>query len=165
MTFCVQFTPRGSTANYFTVGQPNLPDAYLEFPDLPFDQTEALDPNDPDARPSTYDKPALFDPEAIGGAAQGTTNPEVRLRTVSQLAVVDMRRLTEETSISEAWRVRSAKSMEEPLQAWPPLLDDLGNAITDSASLDRMVEELSRWIDLNAEIISFNRYTGNVLRN
>ncbi len=162
MTFCIQFTPSGSTSNFFTVGQPNLPDAYLEYPDLPFDQAQALDPTDPDAQPTPYDQPTLFDPEAIAGAAQGTTNPEVRLRTASQLAIVDLRRLSEETGVAEPWAMRSETSLSE-VAAWPPLLDELGDQIT-GAMQDELVEEMSAWIDLNAEIITFNRYTGNVLR-
>jgi len=152
-TFFIWFHPDGTVVSRNKSGGYSTPNAFLEWPDDPVD----LDDQDQDP----YDNPLQFDPDATESAVPGVPNPdrpgrnpEVVLRAAQQLAVVDLGRLAEETAIQRPWMVRSSNS-----RAPQPQYLISGNYIDDERC-----RRISRWIDGNAEIISFNRYTGNVMR-
>lgn len=124
-------------------------DAYLEFPDLPYDPT--LLPTDP---VYVFDDPQLFDPEVYyDGANQWPVfSPELQMRPVEQLAIVDTSRLIEGTGVRQPWWLRAEDA------DWTVPEDK------ESFENNELVDRVSRWIDANAEIISFNRNTGQIVR-
>lgn len=174
-SFCVQFNPDGSTVTAFARGTFSQPaNAYIEFPLEPVD----AEPEDMSGMrlPSVpYDAPNIFDPENNGEKYEETSgitiqelsrNPEVILRTASQLAIVDLKQLQRGTGIGDPWNLHPSTS----LAPWPmynpdgrPLTGDELSA--DDTELDALVSRVSRWIDLNAEIIGFDRYTGSAIRS
>lgn len=158
-SFCVVFNPLGSVETGTTLGAQNLYNAYIEFPDVPYRTT--------DPAKATYDDPQRFDPEVSSdnlthqaiGVDAGMRNPEVALRTASMLAVVDLRRMTEGTGVAKPWLLHAGSSKAP----WPVYHDEGGDTLT-AAALDDLVQSVSAWIDENAEIIGFDRYSGSVLR-
>ncbi len=150
-SFFVQFSRDGSVVQTASQGGISSVNAYIEWPDLPRDLSNPEEP--------PFDKPNVFDPQA---AATGvplesrTPNPEVVLRAAAQLAVVDLRRMAESTGLERPWLVRS------PTSAIPrEAVIERDRALYYSNDAVRLVNE---FIDNNAEIISFNRFTGNVIR-
>ncbi len=140
-SFMVRFDGSGQIVALSSGGVAS-PNAYLEFPDRPL--REGFD--DP------ADDPYLFDPE-IGLSPPASTidpNPEVMLRAAQQLAIVDVNRLARDTGIRTPWLVRSGGS----------LAPAAGNVVRN----DEEAGKISGWIDANADVIGFNRYTGNVIR-
>ncbi|MCB9847684.1 MAG: prepilin-type N-terminal cleavage/methylation domain-containing protein [Phycisphaeraceae bacterium] len=174
-SFCVQFNPDGSTVTSSARGSYAQPaNAYIELPLDPVDRN----PADPIANPDStlpYDEPNIFDPENDGTAFElrlGVTigersrNPEVILRTVSQLAVVDLAELQKGTGQQRVWTLHPHTS----LAPWPMYDPDgrpgNGDEIAPGdLSLDPLCHEVSRWIDRNAEIMGFDRYTGTAIRS
>lgn len=154
-TFMIVYSPEGTISTSKHSGGEPFYDAYLEFPDEPVD---AATPVNPDGTANTYDDPLRFDPENFGRPAlpesRRNPNPEVMLRSADQLAVVSMSALTDGVGIVRPWLVRPQNSKAPK----PQYLLDQG--YFDEAK----ARAVSRWIDLNAEVISFNRYTGNVVR-
>ncbi len=152
MSFAVAFRPDGSVSSTFGAGlgpQPPL-DAYIEFPDLPLD-----DLRDP---PVVYDDALEFDPGTLHPTDQTETrpNPEVRLRTASQLAVVDLQSLRAGAGVNKPWLVRSETSRAPiPSNSSDPKLIYMN---------DELAQNMSQWIDENAQIIGFNRYTGKTVK-
>jgi len=164
-SFFIQFAADGSVASSFTQGDNNNPqNAYIEYPDLPIDP-DFIAKNDEE--PVAFDDPAVFDPEfrpsSLASAARAP-NPEVVLRTVSELAIVNLQRMGKETGVAAPWLIHPASS----LAPWPnrELLLSTGDRTSDPKDklLDDEVLNISRWIDLNADIVSFNRYTGQAMR-
>ncbi|MDX2114358.1 MAG: prepilin-type N-terminal cleavage/methylation domain-containing protein [Planctomycetota bacterium] len=152
-TFFVQFDERGTAVAVARDGR-DVSNAYLEFLNEPRDRS------DPDSLP--YDSPYTFDPWGNGPGVQQSAvaqdrrerNPEVMLRSADQFAVVDLGRMVDAVGSARAWLVRP-ESSRAPQPLW---LADAG--LFD----DELAREVSRWIDLNAEIITFNRFSGNVIR-
>lgn len=154
-SFMVQFSPAGSAVLTASGGFANTPNAYLEFSDSPISRDEI---NDPDAEP--YDLDTVFDPDNTFQASNSDNivpNPEVVLRAVSQLAIVDLSRLTSETGIARPWLARPQRSAA-PQPRW---IQDLGLFRADVTNAPHRIT--STWIDENAEIIGFARYTGQPL--
>lgn len=150
-TFIVQFSPDGSIQDTFTRGANRMRDAFIDYPELPR-RTDTADPMEREP----FDDPTLFDPEVEEpNDFPATPNPEFRVRTVSQLAVVNLGQLASQTGIDRPWFVRTQSS--GGLQ-WPTT-DPKSEFVSDD-----LAEQLSRWIDQNSQILSFNRYTGNVTR-
>ncbi len=164
-SFFVMFAEDGSFATSFAQGDNNdPPNAYIEFPDLPVDPDFTPTARRPD--PVAFDDDAVFDPEFRGNIRNDARapNPEVVLRTVSQLAVVNLKRLVEETGAPSPWLLHPSTSRAP----WPDRRLELSTGDValshDDAKLDIDVVKVSQWIDLNAEIIAFNRYTGQAMR-
>lgn len=151
-TFFILFDDRGRQVEATYTGGEESVNAYLELPTEPYPATST------DFNPEPYDNLNRFDPENFGEPAvdgpDRRPNREVMLRAASQLAVVDLQRLAEQTAIARPWLVRSENS-KVPM---PDYLREAGYSDNDK------VQAVSRWIALNAEIIGFNPYTGNVLR-
>lgn len=150
-TFFIQFSRDGSIVDAASQGGITSTNAYLEFPDEP----RNLD--DPTVKP--FDKPNVFDPDARPTtSARQSDNPEVVLRPVSRIAVVDMNRMAEVVGIAKPWLVRSATSGQprEAVAAQGQTRQLYYN--------DKNTNIISKFIDNNAEVISFNRYTGNAIR-
>jgi len=161
-SFCILFSPDGSIETTPSVGSAATHTSlYIEYPDLPYFL------NDPEAVP--FDDPLAFDPEVrtVFGSATPvdtgdvwTPNPEVILRPASQLAVVDLNRMISGTGVDRPWLLRPSTSnarRNDPNR----FLDGAEFGFTDA---DEAVQRLSRWIDQNAEILGFNRYTGAVIK-
>lgn len=139
-TFIVRFDANGAIINTSDSGGVRTANAYLEFTDAP------IQLGDPDRE--TQDEALVFDPET--GLGDGNSpNPELVLRSAQQLAIVDLNRLREATGIAAPWLVRSESA-----------LAPRGNGDPDNDK----VRQISRWVDNNAEIFAFNRYTGEKLR-
>jgi len=111
------------------------------------------------------DSDFTFDPERIRPNIQEPSpNPEVWLRSVNQLAIVSFQRLSGGTQIDRPWELHPSTSQAP----WP---DVRGSAQYQSAPLDPANDEIddlviavTRWIDQNAEIIGFDRYSGAAQR-
>ncbi len=150
-TFFVQFTPEGTVSTTTNTGGSNFINAYIEFGDAPLDEDDAL------AGP--WDEPAVFDPDLdppdLGGDNQ--RNPECVMRAVATLAVVDIEDLATAPAIAEPrpwlYRAEDVQNSVAPQPAWMTSYYD-----------DEKVIAVSRWIDRNAQILAFNRYTGQVMR-
>lgn len=154
-SFCIIFSENGSIVDSSSIGaSPNNQDLYLEFTDLPYD----LD--DPDKE--TYDDPIRFDPEVSPAPSpvNPTTNPEVLLRTVSQLAVIDLTRLADGAGVDRPWLLRPDSS--QALKNAPDTRF-LTNAELGATPNDT-IQKMNDWITRNAELLAFNRYTGETTR-
>lgn len=155
-SFLVLFGADGTVQDVDRSGGRDFANFYIEYGDEPYAM------NDPDRAP--YDDPNRFDPENFGrpmvSRAVRRRNPEVMLRTAAQLAVVDLNRLSEGVGLPRAWLVRAADS-KAPQPEW--LTNENINRVANYVD-DERARAVSRWIDRNAEIIGFNRYTGNVIR-
>ncbi len=154
-SFMVQFSPGGSAVLTASGGFANTPNAYLEFSDQPIARDEI---NDPEAEP--YDLDTVFDPDnttQVSSSDNIVPNPEVVLRAVSQLAIVDLSRLASETGVARPWLARPQRSAA-PQPRW---VQDLGLFRADIPTAPHRIT--SNWIDKNAEIIGFARYTGQPL--
>lgn len=79
---------------------------------------------------------------------------ECQLRPVPFLAVVDLYKLAAGTGIAAPWRV-----IGDSGGTLPPEREDSDNdGISDQIEVDN-------WINQNADIVSFNRYTGSIMRD
>jgi type II secretory pathway pseudopilin PulG len=162
-TFMIRFSESGSVVTTSGGGGIATPNAYLEFVDGPLDRREDFDPDSP---PEPADRADRFDPETglgvnlTGSAVNFEPNPEVLLRSADQLAVVDLIGMRRELGIETPWFVRPERAGSLPMPGPNGPTDDGWYAIADDDEASR----ISLWIDFNAELISFNRYTGEVLR-
>jgi hypothetical protein len=158
-SFFVQFSAEGTIVAPRRSGGDDVYNYYLEYPDSPIDRTdlsEALE---------QYDSGTTFDPEFVASGLSGPDeiepNPEVMLRSVEQIAIADLGRLAQGVGVLRPWLARAHRS-RAPRPAW---LTDPGVYIQeDGSTVDRTVRDVSRWVDVNAEIISFNRYSGQAIR-
>jgi len=172
-SFMVLFRADGSVFSPSGEGDALEPvNAYIEHPLQPIDRDGLT------ADETPYDDPIAFDPEldpftatytdpagVVQSVVQGERNPEVLLRPVSQLAVVDLTALRRGTGVRAPWLVHPSTSAAP----WPEYDPDgrpgSGDEVpADDARLDGLVSEVSAWIDENAEIIGFDRYTGAAIR-
>lgn len=159
-TFFVWFGADGSlrTAASMPAG---VRDCYLEFPDLPFDPD--LDSADPEYIIDLDDR---FDPQAYydGGGAGGwpVFNPEVHMRPAEVIAIVDLQQLSEGTGVTRPWNLRVDNNMAPPAPA--DKQDWVYPSNTLLADDELPVRRVYDWIDRNAELIGFNRYTGQAMK-
>jgi hypothetical protein len=169
-SFVVMYDAGGTIISVYDGGATTPdPDFYLELPDDPIDTGASVG-----ARPEPYDSAFTFDPESLGRGVTVTEpgpNPEVWLRTVNQLAIVSFQRLAgardadgELIGIDRPWELHPSTSQAP----WP---DFRGSAQFQSAPLNPTDEDLNdlvnavtRWIDQNAEVIGFDRYSGAAQR-
>jgi prepilin-type N-terminal cleavage/methylation domain-containing protein len=172
-TFFVRFDERGAILPSVELGTgANLLDAYLEFeaPSGLFDI--AVNP---------IKSPTLFDPEEYEfedlTTSKFAVSREAQIRSVDLLAVVDLTKLAEDTGITSPWFVvpereisadgnDSVPNLLSPTDPKQAFVD--GDFVTDTENpSDRptsLIHRISRWIDANAEVISFNRSTGEAMR-
>lgn len=151
MTFAIAFRPDGSVSANFGTGLGSAPDdAYIEWPNEPLDESGGV------TRP--YDHADRFDPGCLHPTDIGLTrpNPEVRLRTASLLAVVDLRALQAGAGVNSPWLARPASSL-------PPRPSNTNDPKVRFIN-DDIIREMSDWIDRNAQVIGFNRYTGATVK-
>ncbi|MBL8745172.1 MAG: hypothetical protein JNK58_02320, partial [Phycisphaerae bacterium] len=147
-SFFVVFSPDGSITTSRRTGSSDYFDAFLELTDAP------INPQMPASQP--YDDEYRFDPENFNGLPQDqrAANPEVVLRSADQLAVVDLSKLSDGVGLPKAWLVRPTQSRApKPAYLMSARYFDDANA-----------RAVSRWIDINGEVLSFNRYSGHVIR-
>ncbi|MBX3353091.1 MAG: prepilin-type N-terminal cleavage/methylation domain-containing protein [Phycisphaeraceae bacterium] len=179
VTFFVRFSSSGAIVTASSNSATDPVNSFLEFPDLP--RNPNAFPGDPGYLP--LDQARVFDPHVIydsGGVVE--LNPEVRLRSVDLVAVVDLARLAEGSRVASPWFVRPAPSRLQPgdepgtLSPIDPKarfldadIDDFqllssGDGSPTRRTFASSTRRISRWIDDNAEVIGFNRHTGAVLR-
>ncbi len=141
-TFFIQFDPSGAVVTCTESGGECLINAYIEYPDDPFDSSTG----------EVYEgeNEFLFDPEK-GLDVERVFPNEVILRSASLLAVVQSSRLAEAVGVRRPWTIWSEDSQAP---------SNNERVVRDSERL----ETAWGWIDRNAEILSFDRYTGNVIR-
>lgn len=142
VTFMVQFDPSGAIVTCTESGGACLIDAYLEYPEDPYNPNSADD--------SAIDDPFLFDPERGLDVDRAFPN-EVILRSASMIAVVQTARLAEGVGVRQPWTIWSEDAV--------PFANNQ-RVVRDN---DRL-EQIWNWIDVNAELLSFDRYTGGVIR-
>ncbi len=155
-SFYIRYSASG-TAVPITAADPD--DAYIEWPDLPFDRDKPED--------GAYDDSRCFDPEFVaGGVSTPGENPEVWLRPVDQLAVVSTARLVEGTGVARPWLVVPELTGVYDWALSNGLPDFLEQTSGGEAQFVNNVRTklVSDWIDANGEVLSFNRYTGNLMR-
>lgn len=169
-TFMVRFDERGAILPSVEFGAgTNLVDAFVDFPAQSDQGALTVNPNE---------SGSLFDPEEYDFLDTVTTryalSREAQVRSVDYLAVVDLKRLAEETGIEAPWLV--VPDAGDDQVSLPDLLSatDRKAAFVDSdfrTSTEAptrfprsLIHRVSRWIDDNADIISFNRSTGEALR-
>ncbi len=164
-SFMIQFSPEGTIVESYSGNGIEFNTAYIEYPNIPRDDMNGtIDPLTGEAIP--YDNALAFDPENrfnLTSNEDVQANPEVVLRSVSQLAIVSFAQLgeiPELRGIEDPWFVRPTQGRSTLEVA--PIRDDLQTAgrYYDFAT----VRAVSQWIDNNAEIISFNRFSGNIVR-
>lgn len=170
MTFAIFFDASGKVVSADNSGAISTPNAFLELPEIPVD----IDTNFADR--IELDKRSVFDPEkglngsrtVDGASVSGNDvepNPEVRLRSAHQLAVVDLRALRRGVGPvirdTPVWFVRGETDNDDFVSISLPGSTDDGGPMTED---DEAVNAISAWIDNNAEILSFNQYTGAVIR-
>lgn len=155
-SFMIRFSETGAVITTSVGGGVATPNAYLEFPEGPIDRRENFDADLP---PQPVDVLDRFDPEA-GLGSNFDPNPELVLRSAHQLAIVDVKRLSRETGIEQPWFVRPQRpnSLPTPGPAGPNDTNWYARANNNDTS------RIGLWVDFNAELIGFNRYTGEVLR-
>ncbi len=155
-SFMIRFSETGSVITTSVGGGIATPNAYLELPGDPIDRTVDFDPDDP---PQPVDALDRFDPEA-GLGDDFDPNPEILLRSAHQLAVVELSRMGRDLGLERPWFYRPERPGSLPMPGPSGPNDEDWYARTD----DDEVSRISLWVDFNAEIISFNRYTGEILR-
>ena len=157
-SFAIAFRPDGSVSANFGDGITQPFDAYIEWPNEPLDESgTGLVPGSSVRASLPYDHIDAFDPGCINPIDPSLTrpNPEVRLRTAALLAVVDLQSLQAGAGVSEPWLVRPDSSL-----APRPSTGDRKSRLIN----DEFVLSMSRWIDQNAQVIGFNRYTGATVK-
>lgn len=158
-SFAIAFRPDGSVSANFGDGITAPFDAYIEWPNEPLDESGAgqVNPTSGIRESLPYDHIDAFDPGCIHPTNPSLTrpNPEVRLRTAALLAVVDLQSLQAGAGVSEPWLVRPAST-----RAPQPSTSDRKSRLIN----DDFVLSMSRWIDENAQVIGFNRYTGATVK-
>lgn len=147
-SFMVMFDETGRVISVSLEGGIANPNAFLEFPNAPLDLSEAPEDRKP------VDGGTLFDPE-VGLDRDVEPNPEVVLRAVQQLAIVDLNRLRSDLGDrifdTPPWLFRGDGSPSQMPQG----------RMTES---DEIVADISAWVDNNAEVIGFNTYTGAIIK-
>jgi len=179
-SFMVLFSPSGSVVSEIEAGATIMKNAWLEFAEGPI----------PRGMPTgkAYDWRDRFDPQNLGPNLGGfsesdadvpasrsevSPNPEIFLRAADQLAVIDLGLLTRDTGIARPWLVRPEESDRKPIPSW--VIAQTGRSKSgaqisyiqpdsDSTTNPPLHRIVSRWIDDNAEILSFSRYTGDIIR-
>lgn len=159
-TFAIFFDPTGAVVSATSQGGDDLQNAYIELGDAPVDRA----PTAPGPR-LPLDQPNTFDPEFVSGSpVDPSPNPEVRLRSAGALAVVDLARMSRDVQLPKAWLARPAT----PAANAPPRRTNLqgffANGVNDAYFNNTMIKRISAWVDRNADVLTFNRFTGNVNR-
>ncbi|MFG0330835.1 MAG: Tfp pilus assembly protein FimT/FimU [Phycisphaerales bacterium] len=145
-TFMVRFSPDGhvvSSAEELRQGlvvnvSGGADDAFLE---LDYPGSETFDP-------SEYRN---WDPRIATVSGDEVDVPEVHLRSVPLLSIVDLRVMGEELGIARPW-----------MAAGPNLVSDRTRVDANQNGDDDQIE-IDNWINENAALVSFNRYTGAMM--
>lgn len=158
-TFFVRFGPGGVATGSTPGAGPK--DAYVEFPGLPAADVPVGEnlPGNGAERDDRFD-PAMF---YAGDASHGpVTNPEVRMRPVDQLAIVDLEALRRGTGIDKPWYARSNGTNT------PATPSDKQRYRSDPAAQPNPASpglvDINRWIDANGQVIGFGRFSGQVVK-
>jgi len=147
-SFIVRFSSKGtvvSSAEELGVGsESEANDGYLELNALHSD-------NDPQWKEKSH----RWSPQVLNiGNGKYEVIPEVHVRSVPFLAVVDLYKLGAEIGVRSPWlTVGKEHALEGDHAVW----DANGNGLPDHVETDK-------WIRENATILTFNRYTGNIMK-
>jgi|GEM_PF-1454857 len=174
-SFMIRFSPDGSiiAADADTTQTDQAGYAYLEFPNNPV----AAEPSVDEMIGRPFDAAGRFDPEAAPRDQTRLTpppinyesageNPEVVLRAASRLAVVDLQDLQRGTGVARPWILRPALTDPMNQAPWPDVYDpgDLPPIDSSDLALNELVRDVSDWIDDNAVILDFSRFSGRIMR-
>ena len=178
-SFMIRFSPQGEViaTDADTTQADQAGYAYLEFPEGPIATGDAA-PDGREREPGPLRQPAAVrpgdgdaGPDGAGRSADfmaddAAPNPEVVLRAASRLAVVDLQDLEEATTIARPWLLHTALTDPDYMAPWPDVFvaSDGEVLMSNSDELDRLVVEMSRWIDENAVVIDFSRFSGRVVK-
>lgn len=136
-TFIIRFSPSGSiVTNAEELGSlARGGDAFYELNDRD-------DPNF-----------TVWSPEVIqaGSLRDARTITEYQLRSVPMVVVVDLQQMSDDLGVREPWRVMGEGYGDDRRDA------------NDDGRADQ--EEINDWIKVNTTPISFNRYTGEMMRD
>lgn len=147
-TFIIRFSPEGtvvSSAEELARGaNSEANDGYLELNHLHTD-------NDP----NWQDKSHTWTPTILRvSSSKFEVIPELQVRSVPFLAVVDLYKLGAEIGVRAPWL---AVGEEHELEGEHAVWDADGDDFADHLEIDQ-------WINDNARILTFNRYTGNIMK-
>jgi len=141
-TFIVRFSPDGSVVSNAE-----------ELGSLAKEGDGFLDIDAPDSR-----EYRVWNPEIklgnFNNVREKTIHAEYQLRSVPMLVVVDLFEMGNDLGLREPWMV---------VGDGMPTSGKYMNANGDQTPLDQI--EINDWIDLNASPISFNRFTGELMRD
>jgi len=178
-TFMIRFSTTGSilTSDSDLDEQAQTDYAYLEYDAVPVASGDSI----PDEMVGVaYDSPTRFDPETLPrdrsnlfddppptfAFTSADANPEVVLRAASRLAVVDLQDLAAGAAVTRPWALHPALTDPDFQAPWPDeYLHSDGRRIANTdEDLNELVRDMSDWIDENAVIIDFSRFSGRALR-
>lgn len=147
-TFIIRFSPEGtvvSSAEELARGATSeANDGYLELNHLHTD-------NDP----NWQDKSRTWTPTILRvSSSKFEVIPELQVRSVPFLAVVDLYKLGAEIGVRAPWL---AVGEEHELEGDHAVWDADGNGLADHLEIDQ-------WVNDNATILTFNRYTGTIMK-
>lgn len=175
-SFMIRFSPEGNVIalSADTTQNDQAGYAFIDFPGNPIATGNGVPP---EMVGRAFDAAGRFDPEATPRDQtlvvtvpfpyeRAEENPEVALRAASRLAVVDLQDLQRGTGISRPWLVRSALTDPDTQAPWPDVYapGDVEAIDSDDEAMNTLVIEMSRWIDENAVLIDFSRFSGRLLR-
>ncbi len=149
-SFIVRFDPNGvivsGTEELAAGPSSNANQAYLELSHLHADNI-----------PTWEDDWLQWTPRMLNrGNDQYELIPEAQLRSVPFLAVVDLYKVAADTGIRAPWLALGEKH-EFASTNNPNNVDSDGDDLEDHLEIDR-------WINENATVLTFNRYTGNIMK-
>ena len=175
-TFFVRFDREGRMLG--SAGGADLPrNAYIEFPNLPYNPTRdpqnperytVLPPSGPVTGPEGRALPVEsrreFDPQKFyyASGSAPVLNPEVKMRAVDQVAVVDFADMIAETGIEQPWYVRPTDPLLPPTPPDKTRWVSASLSVTDESQ--NVIRRISRYVDEKGEVLSFGRYTGQVVK-
>lgn len=175
-SFMIRFSPQGRilavSSDTGQVDQAGY--AYLELPENPVASGAGVPA---EMVGKAFDAYGRFDPEAIPRNQTEITpspfsyesageNPEVILRAVSRLAVVDLQDLYKGTGVSKPWLLHPSLTDAASQAPWPDVYSpgDGPEIMSTDEELDRLVIAMSKWIDENAVLLDFSRFSGRVMK-
>ena len=175
-SFMIRFSPQGQilavSADTTQTDQSGY--AFLEFPGNPVATGSAIPP---EMQGLAFDAFARFDPEATPRNQTEVTpspfpyehagaNPEVVLRSVSRLAVVELQELYRGTGVFKPWLLHATITDPDSQAPWPDEYAPGDGPVISSfdEELDRLMISMSEWVDQNAVLVEFSRFSGRVMK-
>lgn len=154
-SFFIPFTADGRAPGSAHVAG-GVRDAYIEYPNLPYNPTQSAHTPTDNERLFRFDPHRYFDGDQSHGPVY---NPEVRIRPVDRIAIVDLNRLSAETGVRAPWFVRTNDNDGFPAGSMP-----ITPADKQQFRDEQLVRRVSDWIDEHGEIFAISPNSGKVVR-